>query len=150
MTRPGKFVDSSAQVLKLALNPWIVSKRPASRNAIVTVLSAICPAVLLFGRQGGHHGGNLGIGYRAHVLYRADRARCGQDLIEEGFPAGRIVASAPSAHRRKVDDALDAVPHAVGGNGFCGPKRAAVHALDPARKLLLQHPQHLVLADSSN
>src|SRR5438105_3961675 len=56
MTRPGKFVDSSAQVLKLALNPWIVSERPASRNAIVTVLSAICPAVLLLMKRNGLSG----------------------------------------------------------------------------------------------
>src|ERR1700674_2814760 len=41
MTRPGKFVRSSPQVLRLARKPWVVSLRPARRSASITVVSAI-------------------------------------------------------------------------------------------------------------
>ena len=73
-------------------------------------------------------------------------AKTDRGSISTGPDWRRCATLAP----RQVDNALDPVPHAIGGNGFRGPERPAVRALDPARELLLQHAEHLVLADGGN
>jgi len=86
---------------------------------------------ILIGRERGHYGGDLGVGDRAHVLDRRDLARRGQELIEETPPPCRIrrAGCAVSSGFGPIQNPLDAVAHAISGDGFCVPEHAPADEL---------------------